>query len=71
MSEIDDKYIVKHATIDPREKLNQNLQPDVQKIDSIIRKINGKKAPVSELRRLDGAVKRLQASIDLQIRSGD
>ena len=67
---ISSKYLKVIEDVDQRELLNQNLQPDVQKVDSIIRKITDKKAPYSELMRLDGAIDRLKATIAMEIKKG-
>jgi len=64
------KYITTVNDVDNRIPLNQNLQPDIQKIDSIIRKITEKKAPYNELMRLEDACERLKATIAMQIRRG-
>lgn len=69
-TDIADKYIKRDEQADYREPLNQNLQPDIQKIDSIIRKITEKKAPYNELIRLEAACDRLKATIAMQIKQG-
>lgn len=47
-----------------REPLKQNLQPDIGKIESIIRKISEKQATSSELVRLRTTVMQLLSVID-------
>ncbi len=64
--DIVNKYIKK---VDPnrsmyREPLKQNLQADVEKIESIIRKISEKQATASELNRLRTHVVKLLSVID-------
>ena len=68
--DIGEQYIQRNDRRDPRESLNQNLQPDIQKLDSIIRKITEKRAPLSELYRLESALGRLQATLKTQIEIG-
>ncbi len=64
------EYLTTVKDTDSRERLNQNLQPDIQKIDSIIRKITEKKAPHNELLRLDAACDRLKATIAMETKQG-
>lgn len=74
LSDIEKKYFSKtqKARMVPlREPLKQNLQPDIGKIDGIIRKISEKEAPRSELIRLRGTVQRLISSIDHQLGIND
>ena len=64
------EYLTTVKDVDSRDSLKQNLQPDIRKVDSIIRKISEKKAPYNELLRLDEACDRLKRSIGEQIRRG-
>jgi hypothetical protein len=65
------KFIKRSPNKDEREVLNQNLQPDIQKINATIKKITEKRAPYSELLRLDGFIDRLKATVAIQLRQDD
>ena len=65
-----DDFLTKPKHLDNRESLNQNLQPDILKIDSVITKISKKKATRNELLRLNSACERLKATIDMQLKQG-
>lgn len=68
MSDIDDirkKYIKKADPKRlPKEPLKQNLQADITKVESVIRRISEKQATQGELNRLRTAVVKLLGVID-------